>query len=149
MKRPPKKFRKKKNLPKESDNSEEKELTEEDKFVIELKDLNNKLKDFKFLFKNNNEQKLFDKFENNIILEQIIDYKNIEKKFRELFPSEDIFLYLYQTWNKVLEYCTKQKEEKKELEDFQDEIDSKSQSNNIGCLYSGILMNIHFFILYL
>ena len=132
-----------------------KELTEEEKFMEEIINIKEKIRDLKIIISQNEpKNKYEDKLENFILIEKIIDYSKIKQKLFECFPTEDIFNYLSEAWFKILTYTginntkneIKVEISEENFEDFDEKRDKKSKNKSLGYYFGKLLMNLDFFI---
>ena len=85
-----------------------KELTEEEKFKEELINLRNKIKDIKVIFDKNKPKKYYeDKIENYLLFENFVNFETLKIKILSIFNNENIFSYLFNLWNKCIEFSKK------------------------------------------
>ena len=144
---------------KDNNNKEDKEkpkeeLTEEEKFREELNEISNKIKTLKLFFtKNESKNVLEDKIENFIFLEKIVDFNKIKQKIIEYLNSEDIFAFLFETWEKIINFYTSanSKNEKSNniiiVDDFDyEEKDKKTKIKRADYAFNKMLMNLYFFV---
>ena len=147
----------KKNKENDNNNNIKEEKSEEQIFIEELIDLRDKIKELKKLFTKNETKNIFDdKLPNFIIIEKLVDYSKIKQKIIEIFNSEDIFNYLYETWLKVLKYSGIENTAKDEVseiviepdnyDEFDEKIDKKTKTKNVSSIFNKLLMNLNFFV---
>jgi len=159
-----KKLNKKNKNKKEENNiqqEEPKELTEKEKFKEELINLRDKLKELKNIFDRKNPKKYNeDKIENYFLFEKVINFNNLKQKIISILKSEnaDIFLILFNLWNKCIELSininenkiNEKTEENSENNDTSEEEESdkknKNKKNILLSIFNQLLMNIYFFI---
>ena len=131
-----------------------KELTEEEKFKEELINLRNKIKDIKVIFDKNKPKKYYeDKIENYLLFENIVNFENLKIKILSIFNNENIFSYLFNLWNKCIEFSKKKNSEKMEEnqdDDYSSEEEkdkkNKNQARSILYVFNKLLMNLSFFV---
>ena len=137
-----------------------KELTEEEKFMEEISNIKEKVRDLKIIISQNEQKNKYeDKLENFILIEKIVDYSKIKQKLFECFPTEDIFNYLAETWFKILNFSglnatgggngnneIKVEIIEENLEDFEEKRDKKQKNRSLGYYFNKLLMNLDFFI---
>ena len=147
------------------DEKPKEELTEEDHIKEEIINIKDKIRELKNIFTLQKQKDLFeDKLENFILIEKLIDYSKIKQKLLECFPSEDIFDYLFNIWNKILFfYENKNNIDSKEKDDIKNEIseieektekkeeleekkDKKTKRRTLSYYFNKLLMNLNFFI---
>ena len=129
------------------------EMTEEEKFKEELIQLRDKIRDIKTIFDQNKSKKYNeDKIENYILFDNIVDYNKIKQKIIAAFNCEDIYSYLENLWNKIIEYSKNKSNGKIEdtqddYEDSEEENDRKKKTKKRSLLYifNKLLMNLNFF----
>ena len=135
------------------------ELTEEEKFKEELNNIKDKIRELKFFFCQNEPKNINeDKLENFIIIEKIIDYAKIKQKLTECFTCQDIYDYLSEAWNKILQFsCTNKTnnnndnnnaiiEDNENYEDIGDKKDKKMKNRSITYTFNKLLMYLDFFV---
>ena len=131
-----------------------KELTEEEKFKEELINLRNKIKDIKVIFDKNKPKKYYeDKIENYLLFENIVNFETLKIKILSIFNNENIFSYLFNLWNKCIEFSKKKNSEKMEEnqdDDYSSEEEkdkkNKNQARSILYVFNKLLMNLSFFV---
>ena len=130
------------------------EFTEEEKFRDEINNTKEKLRELKILFTQNEAKDLYeDKLDNFILIPKIVDYSKIKKKLYECFPNEDIFSYLFDIWNRILNYSltnndnnVKNNDIYEENEEFEEKKDKKVKNKSLCYFFNKLLMNLDFFI---
>ena len=144
----------------ENNENPKEELTEEEKFIEEIIEIKDKLRDLKILFSKNESKDLYeDKIQNFILIEKLIDYSKIKAKIIECFPCEDIFNYLFEAWKKILYFSSNnntnsiKNNEIIKNENFEDletateeKKDKKNKKKSLGYYFNKLLMNLDFFI---
>ena len=131
-----------------------KELTEEEKFKEELIILRDKIRDLKNIFDRNKPKKYNeDKIENYFLFENVVNFDNLKQKILSIFNNEDIYLILFNLWNKCIEYNKNKSNDK--IEENQEDFDSseeetdkknKNKKRNLLYVFNKLLMNLNFFI---
>ena len=135
-----------------------KSIEEENHLREEIMKTKDKIKELKTLFTQKDKKDLFEeKITNFILIENIIDYPKIKQKLLECFPSEDIFTYLFEIWNKIIIYETNNlsfiknnNDNKNEIfekkEESEEKKEKKFKPRGLGYYFNNLLMNLDFFI---
>ena len=127
------------------------EMTEEEIFQEDLTNLKEKLRELKNIFDQNRPKKIReeDKIENNIIIENFVDFNKVKQKIIQCFNSEDIYSSLFNLWKKSIEFSKKTNMEKiqdnieeNNISDEDDDKKKKTRKRSLLFIFNKLLMNL-------